>query len=174
VPGVGDEKFAQWVRRDLLWLTVPALVAMLTGGGYVLLREPRLWDAPAYLRQLSWRRTALAVTAVAVLLVGRGWWLHVVGTHGEGPTGAQFLCEHTLAAIRGPLWGPVHHVVYYGPIVLVALLGWRRYFMNHGPYASDEMYLVHLGAALATAAVVAWLLRSPRRAVEPTAGDEDR
>jgi hypothetical protein len=175
----------------------------------------------------------------------------VVGRRGEGPTGAQFLCEHTLAAIRGPLWGPIHHVVYFGPIVVVAALAWRpiarvasgwgpgaivalamavafaagsnsrqwnhllpmlvaatiaatdarwttrsvaafvvlsaawskvwlkigydqaitwwqfpnqRYFMNHGPYANDDMYLVHLAAVVVTAIGLWAALRRGERA----------
>jgi len=193
-------------------------------------------------------------------------WLGVPGTgpKGDGPPGAQFLCEHTLAAIRGPLWGPVHDVVYFGPVFLVALLHWRRvaawaarlgpgavfalgllvafaagsqsrqwnhlvpllviatlvvtnerwtapravgfalltlawskvwltigydrplkfhefpnqrYFMNLGPYASDTMYIVHLGAALITAVALVLLLRaagtSTRTSGSATAGTED-
>ncbi len=61
-----------------------------------------------------------------MLGIARAAWLETIGTRGDGPSGAQFACEHVLAALRGPLWGPVHHVVYFGPIVLVAILAWRR------------------------------------------------
>jgi hypothetical protein len=245
VPGVGDEKFAQWVRRDLLLLTVPGLLLMLGGGWYVLLRQQRLWNPRGYLRQLRVRRTLIAIAGVAIIIVARSIWIANVGTRGEGPTWAQFVCEHTLSAIRGPLWGLVHHVVYFGPIMLVAALSWRRlattaaewgpaallalalalafaagsnsrqwnhllpfvvaatiaathelwtsrrvaafalltlawsklwlkigydtaehwwefpnqrYFMNHGPYANDTMYVVHSIAAVVTAALLYVLL----------------
>jgi hypothetical protein len=250
VPNVGDEKFALWVRRDLLPLTASSLFVVLAAGGYALLASVSPVSLIAYGRQQSWRRAAAAGASVAVLLIARAAWLARVGTKGEGPSGAQFLCEHTLAAIRGPLWGLVHHVVYFGPIVLVAAMRWRRiaavaaawgpaatlglamtlafaagsnsrqwnhllpllvaatiaasherwtarraavfvvialpwsklwlrigydkhhnwqlfpdqwYFMNHGPYATDWMYLVHLVAAAVTAGALALVLRRPRR-----------
>jgi hypothetical protein len=246
VPGVGDEKFARWVRRDLLILTVPCLIAMLGVGWYVLLRDPRLFHLRGYLGPLPRRHWIWAAAAVASLIALRLAWTGAIGTRGEGPSGAQFLCEHTLAALRGPLWGLVHHVVYFGPIIAVAAMFWRRvtrtvngfgpgavialavtlafaagsnsrqwnhllpflvattiaatesrwtarralcfaaialpwsklwltigydrhvswwefpnqrYFMNHGPYASDAMYLVHLVAALVSLLVLGLVLR---------------
>ena len=249
VRGVGDEKFAQWVRRDLLVLTVPGLLVMLGAGWYLLVRQGRLWNARGYLATLAWRRTLLALAGVALIIVLRALWIAKVGRLGPGPTWAQFMCEHTLSAIRGPLWGFVHHVVYFGPIMIVAAMCWRRiagvaagwgptallalalalafaaggnsrqwnhlvpfvvaatiavtherwtvprvlgfaaltlawskvwlkigydkhehwwsfpnqrYFMNHGPYATDLMYLAHLGAAIVTAALLYALLRPAR------------
>lgn len=246
VRGVGDEKFAQWVRRDLLLITVPGLLVMLGGGWYLLLRQPRLWNVKGYLAQLTRRRTVIVLAGVAVLAALRALWIAKVGTLGPGPTWAQFMCEHTLSAIRGPLWGFVHQVVYFGPIMIVAALSWRRiastaaawgpaavlalalalafaaggnsrqwnhlvpfvvaatiavthtrwtwqrvrafavlalvwskvwltigydrhrnwlewpnqrYYMNHGPYATDTMYLVHLGAAAVTGALIYVMLR---------------
>ncbi|HEX5057768.1 MAG TPA: hypothetical protein VFV99_00350 [Kofleriaceae bacterium] len=126
VPGVGDEKFAAWVRRDLLVLTVPGLIIMLGGGWYLLLRQGQLWNPTGYVRQLRVRRTLIAIAAAGAIVALRAVWITKTGTHGEGPTWAQFKCEHTLAAIRGPLWGIVHHVVYFGPIILVATIAWRR------------------------------------------------
>ena len=125
VPGVGDDKFAAWVRRDLLVLTVAGLVAMLGAGWFVLLRDPRLWDAWRLLRRPArhWGWTAVAIATLAAVRLA---WVGAIGTRGEGPSGAQFLCEHTLSAIRGPLWGPVHHVVYFGPIIALAGLAWPR------------------------------------------------
>jgi hypothetical protein len=254
VPGVGDDKFAQWVRSDLLVLTVPLLAVALGAGWYVLLAQRRLWNVRAYVRGLALRRTLLAVGAVAAWWLARAWWFRHIATHGEGPTTNQFECELTLSALRGPLWGPVHHVVYYGPIITIACLYWRRigeivagwgpafvlafamlvvfaagsnsrqwnhlfpfvvagaiaatnerwttwrvwafagvallwskvwlkigyethinwrefpnqrYFMNHGPYASDTMYLLHLGAAACTMVGGGVLLR--RRLKQPSA-----
>lgn len=251
VPGVGDEKFAQWVRRDLLVITLPMLAVMLGAGWYVLLVEPRLWNVRGYFRQIFCARVLVSVAGIVGLVIARQLWLARVGAHGDGPSGAQFLCEHTLAAIRGPVWGLVHQVVYFGPIVIVAVIHWRRiaevaaawgpgavlalaltvafaagsnarqwnhllpflvaatiaatearwtvrralgfvaialpwsklwlqigydrplvwqefpnqrYFMNHGPYASDAMYAIHLVASVVTAVWLVVLLREP---VEP-------
>lgn len=260
VPGVGDDKFAAWVRRDLLIVTVPGLAALLGAGWYVLLRDPRLFDLRDHLAQLR-RHGRWSVPAVASLIAIRYAWVSAIGTRGEGPSGAQFLCEHTLAALRGPLWGPVHHVVYFGPILIVAAMFWKRiarvandlgpgavialamtlgfvagsnsrqwnhllpllvamtiaateprwtarraiyfaavalpwsklwltigydrhvfwlefpnqrYFMNHGPYASDAMYLVHLAAAAISALVLGLMLRTAGADERPDPHGPDR
>jgi hypothetical protein len=150
VPGVGDEKFAAWVPRDLLWLTVPLVIALIVAGiAYAL--APVRWRAViAYARALDRRRLVIAVPATIALYVARAVYLAKLGTKGEGPTGAQFLCEHTLAALRGPLWGPVAHVVYFGPIIAVALVCWRRVCAiawSWGPAAVLALVLVVAFAA---------------------------
>lgn len=126
VPRVGDEKFAEWVRRDWLPITLALLAAQLLVGWYVVLLAPKSWRLRAYVKQLDYRRVAIAIAGAIVIVVLRALWLDNVGVRGDGPTGQQFLCEQTLAALRGPLWGPVHHIVYFGPIVALALLVWRR------------------------------------------------
>ena len=150
VPGVGDEKFAQWVRRDLLILTVPGLVAMLGIGAYLLLRDPRLFQLRSYLGPLPRRRWIWIAAAIAALIALRIAWVGAIGTRGEGPTGAQFLCEHTLAALRGPVWGPVHHVVYFGPIIAVAALFWHRLARTANDFGPGAVLV--LGVTLAFAA----------------------
>jgi hypothetical protein len=150
VPGVGDEKFAAWVPRGLLWVTVPVLVALIVAGIAFALAPVRLRAVLAYARALPRRRTMLALAAAIALMVGRAIYLAAVGTKGEGPTGAQFLCEHTLAALRGPLWGPVAHVVYFGPIIAVAIVCWKRVCAvawSWGPAAVIALVLVVAFAA---------------------------
>lgn len=126
VPNVGDDVLAEWVPRWLLWVTVPLLAAMLITGCYILGAAPRLWNLRGYVRTLRWQRVAISLAGVAIILTWRHFYLAKVGRNGEGPSTDQFLCEHTLSALRGPLWGLVYQVIYYGPIVLVALLAWRR------------------------------------------------
>jgi hypothetical protein len=246
---LGMAKFAAWVRTDLFALTLPLLAALLAAGWYLLAREPRLWQVRGYVQTLTVRHVVAALCAVAAMLAARAWWLAQAGTQGPGPGGATFAYEHTQEALRGPLWGPVHHFVYFGPIVGIAMLAWRRiaalaaewgpgvvvalafvvafaagsesrqwihllpllvaitiaatddrwtarraagftllalawsklwfyigyaepgdwhafpdqrYFMHHGPFATDAMYLVHLVAAALTIAVLALLVRRPR------------
>jgi hypothetical protein len=242
VPDIGDEKLIDWVRGDLLWLTVPLFAAQLATGWYLLGRDRRVWKLGVWLPALA---------GIAVIYGLRAYWVHKVGTEEGGPTYVQFVGENTLEMLRGPLWGLVHHVVYYGPIVVVALLAWprvcavvaewgtgaaicaativafsaasesrqwihlfpllvvlalaatadawtprralvftalalawsklwfrigfteihghheqpdQRYFMNHGPYASDRSWLVHLVAAVLTVIAVKWLLGARREA----------
>ncbi|HEY5949093.1 MAG TPA: hypothetical protein VIV40_26555, partial [Kofleriaceae bacterium] len=149
VRGVGDEKFAQWVRRDLLLITVPGLLVMLGGGWYLLLRQPRLWNARGYLATLTRRRTLFALASVVVIVVLRAIWIATIGTGGAGPTWAQFMCEHTLTAIRGPLWGIVHHVVYFGPIMVVAVIAWRRIAAEAASWGPSALLALALAVAFA-------------------------
>jgi hypothetical protein len=127
VPGIGCDKFASWVLHDLLWLTVPLLAAMLVVGGYCIAAQPRAWNVIAYARTLRWPRVVIAVCACGVIVVVNHLWVNAIGVNGDGPTfGNQILCEQGNAMLRGPVWGPVHHVVYFGPIVIVAMFAWRR------------------------------------------------
>jgi hypothetical protein len=123
---------------------------MLCGGWYLVVREPRLWNLRAYLRELWRPRLGVAVAAAIALLVARAIWISRIGVHGEGPSLAQFLCTHTLAALRGPAWGPVHHVVYFGPIIVVAMFCWRsiaRVTAAWGPSAVIAIAIVLAFAA---------------------------
>lgn len=125
VQALGIPKFATWVRRDLLPITVITLALGMAASWLVVLYQPRLWNVRAWLRTIRWKRTVLAIVAIAAWFVARKAWLAAVATKGPGPTGEQFLCLQTLEALRGPLWGVVHHVVYLGPIVAVAIVHWR-------------------------------------------------
>jgi len=125
VQALGIPKFAQWVRRDWLPITLPLLAGLLAASWYVVVHQPVLWNLGAFVRRQKWLRIAVALVGIAAIVVASKMWVARVGTKGPGPTGAQFLCLQTLEAFRGPLWGLVHHVVYFGPIVLVAALRWR-------------------------------------------------
>lgn len=125
VQELGIPKFATWVRRDWLPITVPLLAATLLAAWFFVVDQPALWNVIGYVKTIRWRYVAIAIAGVAVLYVLRAEWLHMVAKKGKGPTTEQFLCLQTLEAIRGPLWGPVHHVVYFGPIVAIGIVHWR-------------------------------------------------
>ncbi len=126
VRALGMEKLVAWVRRDLLVPTAVLLAAYLGAAWYLVVRPPRLWNVRGHLASISWRHVAAVALATAALWIARGFWLDRVATRGPGPSGEQFVFMTTIEALRGPLWGPVHHVVYFGPIIAVAALAWRR------------------------------------------------
>jgi hypothetical protein len=125
-PYPNDEKWVRYVHRDLLPVTFAAIFVMTALGLYALARERSLWNLKAYGKQLLTKRLAIAVGGCVLVLVAKRMWISRVGTQGAGPTFDQFKCEHLLAALRGPLWNIVSHVVYFGPIFLVAIAAWRR------------------------------------------------
>jgi len=126
VPAAGFARLGAWVRDDLLVLTVPLLALLLGVGMYLLVVPPELWNLRERWRRRRPRHLLGAALAAAAIVVLRWWWIRSVGVRGEGPSYAEFVCAQALEALRGPLWGLVHHVVYFGPIVVVALLAWRR------------------------------------------------
>ena len=152
-PVPGDEKWVTHVPRALLVVTLPVLAAWTCAAWYAIARAST--GLVAYGRQLVAWRTLLALVGVALVYLLRALWIHRVATQGAGPTGAQFACELALEALRGPAWGLVHHVVYFGPIVLVAIGAWRevaRLAASWGP-----------GALLALALIVAFAIGSESR-----------
>lgn len=126
IPALGFEKFVAWVHEDLLIVTLPLLGLLLGVGMYLLLVPPEVWNLRARWRRRRPRYLLAAGVAAAAIVAIRWWWVRAIGVAGDGPTSAHFVCLQALEALRGPLWGLVHHVVYFGPIVLVALLAWRR------------------------------------------------
>jgi hypothetical protein len=180
VEGVGDEKLVVWVIEPLLIVTVPLAIAQLLVGWFLVVRERRLWNVPAYLRELSPRHLVVALAGAVAIYVARAQWISLVGTQPGGPNADQFLCEYSLEILRGPVWGVVHHVVYYGPIVLVALLSWRRVCAIAGEWgpaasfgvamivwfsvASESRQWIHLLPLLVALAIAATRdLWTPRR-----------
>jgi hypothetical protein len=155
VKELGIAKFAQWVRRDWLPITLPLLAALLAGSWYAVVHQPSLWNVVPFVRRQRWLHAVLAVAGIAAIVVVSSLWVARVGTKGPGPSGAQFLCLQTLEALRGPLWGLVHHVVYYGPIVVVAALRWPSVCRVAASWGH--------GAALALVVLVAFAAASESR-----------
>lgn len=154
-PLAGVNGFTRWVRGEWLWLTVPLLIATVGVGSWAIVGQPRLWNLRAYVRQLSRGRFVVALGAAIALEVVRAWWIARAGTRGPGMVTALFLDEHTQAALLGPLWGPVFQVVYFGPIMLVAVLRWRRIAALAAAWGP--------GAALALAMALAFAASSQSR-----------
>jgi hypothetical protein len=151
----GDEKWMQLVPSDLLWLTVPLLAAWTGLGWYLLASRRRSWNAVAYVRGLLDLRLAFAVAWAIAVLVFRWWWVKSFGTRGRGPELVLFEYEFAAESLRGPLWNLVHHVVYFGPIIVVAVGAWRR--------VAEAADAWGPGAILTLAATIAFAIGSESR-----------
>ena len=144
-PYDNDEKWARYVLRDLLPVTFATVFLTIAAGLYFVAREPALWAFRSYGRTLWTKRLVIAIGGCVVVLALQRLWIARVGTQGEGPTFDQFTCEHLLAALRGPGWSIVHHVVYFGPVVLVAVGAWRwiaRLAASWGPAMSIALAMI--------------------------------
>ena len=119
----------QWLDRSIhdLWpVTIACAAATAGAAALYVARAPHTWSLLPYVRTLSLRRTALAVIASAAIVVARGWWVDRVS---NGQIGIDLRAiQHIIAgyALRGPFCNVVFHVVYFGPIVLVAIACWPR------------------------------------------------
>ena len=154
-PAPGDIVWVDLVPRGLLWITLPCLAAWTGFAWYALACERRSWNLVAYARSIADLRLVVAVIGVIAVVVVRAWWIAKVGTRGPGPTPSQFASELALESLRGPLWNLVHHVVYYGPIVIVAIAAWRRLAETADAWGP--------GAVLVLAMVVAFAIGSESR-----------
>lgn len=136
---------AAGLHRELAWwLTFPLLGVAIAAGSYALAKNLGGWT------RVPRRWWAIAVAVVVYAL--RFAWIARVGTAGPGPGTTQFATEQALGAMRGPVWGPVHHVAYFGPIIAVAILHWRRLGRDLG-----------LGAVLGLAMVLAFGMAAESR-----------
>ena len=152
-PVPGDEKWAARVPRDLLVPTLIVLAVWTCAAWFLLARGAS--GLVAYARSLRLWPTVLAVVGAIAIYALRALWVHRVATQGPGPTGAQFACELALEALRGPAWGLVHHVVYFGPTVLIAIGCWPRIARTAAAWGP--------GAVIAAAMIVAFAIGSESR-----------
>jgi hypothetical protein len=113
-------------HRDLFAVTFATCAAIVAVGAFVLACQPRTWAIAAYVRGLRPWPSALAIVAAAAIVALSSWWIRRVGTQGPGITLDEFKAMWAECALRAPLWGAVHHVVYFGPIVIVAIGAWSR------------------------------------------------
>jgi hypothetical protein len=176
-PPVYERKWLAHIPRGLLVVTIPCL-AWTGVAWYLLAREPRAWSVRAYARTLFDRRTALACAGAVIVIAMQTAWVAKIGTQGPGPTQTQFQTELFLVALRGPAWSLVHHVVYFGPLVLVTIAAWPRIAalaatwgpglvlvlalavgFAIGPESRHVIHLVPLLATLTIFATEAWWTR---------------
>ena len=119
----------QWLDRSIhaLWpLTIACAAALAGAAALFVARAPHTWSVVPYLRALTIRRTALAIVAAGALVAARMWWIDRVRTDMIGIDLRAI--QHVIAglALRAPLAHVVFHVVYFGPVVLLAIAYWPR------------------------------------------------
>jgi hypothetical protein len=124
-----EPQIERWVERShrALWIpTIALTIATSALATYWLVRADRALAIRAYLAQIGWKRLALGAAGGLAIVALRTYWVHRVAVPGA-PFGLRELEFYSAAvAIRGPLWNVVHHVVYFGPIVLFAIGAWSR------------------------------------------------
>ena len=125
LPAPGFDKFVKWIRLDFLALSLALNAALVGWGTYVLFSQMLVRKKNDSVSR-NRRQFIMVLTGVGCFLVLRGWWIHRVGVRGDGPTIPEFVCQQALESLRGPGWGPVHHVVYFGPVIVIAILLWRK------------------------------------------------
>jgi hypothetical protein len=119
-------KYVALAHADLLAVTIACTALVCGAAVYAIAREPRAWAVIPYLRSLAPRRTAIATAAAIAIFVARELWVRELGTGGSGITFDEFAGMAAAFNMRGPLWNIVHHVVWFGPVVVLAILMWPR------------------------------------------------
>ena len=72
-------------------------------------------------------------------------------------------------------WSKLGFTIGYDQPLVATEFPNQRYFMTQGPWANDQMYLVHLAGAVVTRVLVWLLLRAPPPAQAPQdTGTEER
>ena len=178
----GIERWLDRAHRELYPLTIACIAISTALAAYFVARQDETWSVWPYLRGIGWLRIALGVLGVAAIVVSRALWEQRAGAKGYGFGWRELRHYYVANAILGPLWNVVHQVVYFGPIVLVAIAAWRRIAAcaaRWGPTAvlalgfavvssvsSDARHLLHAMPFLIVIAVTAtadWW--TPRRAL---------
>ena len=122
----GLDNFRRVAHLEWLPVTIACAGAVAGGATWAFAREGRAWALVAYARSLWGWRTLIACAVAAAIVLAAHAWSARVGTAGPGATFKFFLGFVAAGAIHGPLWGPVGQLVYWGAIVIVAILAWRR------------------------------------------------
>ena len=119
-------KYVALAHADLLAVTIACSALICGAAVHAIAREPRAWAVIPYLRSLAPRRTAIAAAAAIAIFVARELWMRELGTRGPGIRFDEFAGMAAAFNVRGPLWNVVHHVVWFGPAVVLAILVWPR------------------------------------------------
>lgn len=122
----GAHSFSVHSNRDLWPVSIACLVIPSAVAAYFVARDPHTFAIRAYLRGVGWQRLALGVAGALAIVILSSWWRGRIGTRGPGFTWRDLANYYAHNGVRGPLWSIVHQIVYFGPIILLAIAAWPR------------------------------------------------
>jgi hypothetical protein len=166
-----EQKWADMIIRSVWPLTVALALAYVGIGVYALARPPQTWRLLDYVRDVRWWYIVVTIVAMAVVYKVQGKIVGLIEKQGPGPTTGEHLALITVESLRGPLVHVVLGVVYYGPILLIAIVCWPRVaavVASWGPGAvlaatmaivealgTESRQIIHVMPFLVTATMVA-------------------
>lgn len=121
----GAERWIDRSHRDLWPLSIASLAIPCAAAAYVVARHDRTWSVRSYLVRVGVWRCVRGVVAIAAIVVASELWRAKVGTQGPGFGWRDLRHYYVATSVHAPLWNLVHHVVYFGPIVVLAIGAWR-------------------------------------------------
>jgi hypothetical protein len=126
---IDQPQIARWIARSwrTLWpLTIALTVLGCGAAAYFVGREPRTFALRTYAREVGIVRIALGAAGVVAVIGASAAWTAIAANANQGFGLVELEYYYVATALRGPAWNVVHHVVYWGPIVIVAIAAWPR------------------------------------------------
>jgi hypothetical protein len=122
----GARSFSVHSNRDLWPVSIALVVLPSALAAYYVARDPRTFAIKPYLLAVGWKRLVLGLAGVLAIVGLSWWWRDQLGTQGPGFTWRDLANYYAHNGVRGPLWSITHQVVYFGPVILLALVAWPR------------------------------------------------
>jgi hypothetical protein len=141
-------KYVALAHGELIPVTIACTALVCGAAVHAIARQPRAWAVIPYLRSLAPRRTAIAAAAAIAIFAARERWVRDFGTAGPGITLDEFAGMAAAFHLRGPLWNLVHHVVWFGPVVVLAIVAWPRVAERVAAHGAVAIAAVALTIAL--------------------------
>jgi hypothetical protein len=130
VPYGQQLRWVQDIQRPWWPLSAVIVLAYVGLGVHALARRPEGWQLRAYARDVGWRHAVLAIAGLAALYYGQHRIIAYITRTGygagQGATPGEYIGLILLQPLRAPAFSAVMMVVYYGPILLIAMACWRQ------------------------------------------------
>jgi len=141
-------KYVALAHGDLVPVAIACAALVCGAAVHAIARQPRAWAVIPYLRSLPPRRTAVAAAVAIAIAAARELWVRELGTAGPGITLDEFAGMAAAFHLRAPLWNLVHHVVWFGPVVVLAIVAWPRVAERIAAHGAVPIAAVGLAIAL--------------------------